>query len=97
MSQDAAHQDWHLRHRHRRLAFPIQDVEQHPGGALAGCEGVPVRICLPGNQGIGVLYHHLGDVRMQVERGDDRHARADDLTHRGEQISFEIADVLHRR
>jgi len=48
-----------------------------------------------GDQGVGLLHHRLGHVSVQIERGDQRHARSDQRTHRGEEIAAAVIDGPH--
>jgi hypothetical protein len=69
----------------------------HAGAPGTRGEAVAMGVGFPGDQGIRKADHVGGDVRMQVERRDERNLRTDEVAHRPDQIAFEIGGVLRRR
>ncbi|KGD18181.1 transcriptional regulator, LysR family domain protein [Burkholderia pseudomallei] len=71
-----------------------REALEHPRGTLAGLRHVDVRIRAVGNERARMRGHSRGDVRMQIERHDDRHPLADDPPHAREELAFAVVELL---
>ena len=85
--------DRHLGHGHNRFQSAGQNINHRLGAALAGLEGIDVRIGFPRQQCIGVDQQLGRDVRVQVERADDRHRVAHPSANCTCQVALHVGRV----
>ena len=72
-----------------RVVHPVNQVDAFSGAEVQ----IDVRVVVAGKHAVQRVRHALGDVAVQIKRGNQRNVCAHKLANRGRQVPFKIINT----